>query len=55
MYTGQGQVIFGLPLAGVGFQGAWGATGGLAGPEEGHHEGLFGAGAPSTHQAYPPS
>jgi len=53
VYTGDGQVVFVLLLAGVGLEGAGWAAGDLAGPEEGHHEGLFGARAPPAHQADP--
>lgn len=47
------EVVFGFLLAGVWLDSAGRPTGDLALPEEGHHEGLLGAGAPATHQPDP--
>ena len=51
--AGNWEVVFGFLPAGVGLDGSGGPARDLALPEEGHHEGLLGAGAPAAHQADP--
>jgi len=53
MDAGDGEVVFGFLLAGVRFDSSGRPTRDLALPEEGHHEGLFGARPPATHQPDP--
>lgn len=53
LYAGNWEVIFGFLLPCLGLHSSWRTTRDLALPEEGHHEGLFGSGAPPTHQTYP--
>lgn len=53
MDAGDREVGFGFLLAGVWPDGSRRPTRDLTLPEEGHHEGLFGAGALAAHQADP--
>lgn len=53
LYAGNWEVIFGFLLPRMGLNSSWRATRDLVLPEEGHHERLFGAGPPPTHQTYP--
>lgn len=53
MYAGDREVVFGLLLARVGLNSSRRATRDLVLPEEGHHEGLFGARTPPAHQPDP--
>lgn len=53
MDAGDWEVVFGFLLAGMWLDSPWRPTGNLTLPEESHHEGLFGARAPASHQPDP--
>lgn len=53
MDAGDWEVVFGFLLAGMRLNGSRRPAWDLILPEEGHHEGLFGARAPASHQPDP--